>query len=76
MNNYPRITTEENAKRLALRTVKKCFCLFRHVDFTINDKIRSGRSSGIENYLIFDLMYNNLRIITEEIAKRLNVDIS
>lgn len=58
----------------ALRTVKKRFCQFQNGNFCLNDKIRSIRSSAIDNDLFSDLVNSSLRISSEKIAERLNVD--
>lgn len=52
----------------------KWFTRFRNGDFNLNDKLRSGRLFGIDNDFIYHLLNNNLRITTEDIDEKLNVD--
>lgn len=59
---------------LTLWAVKKWFCRFCNAYFPLNNKIRSGRTSGIDNDLVWDLVNNNPRITTEEITEKLYVD--
>lgn len=42
----------------------------------LNDKIRSGRPSGIDYDLVWDFMNDNLQITTEKVIESLNIDIS
>ncbi|XP_015438720.1 PREDICTED: histone-lysine N-methyltransferase SETMAR-like [Dufourea novaeangliae] len=58
----------------AIRTVKKWFAKFRRSDFNLDDAPRSGRSSGIDDNIVHNLVQTNSRISTEEIAQRLKVD--
>lgn len=46
----------------ALRTVKMWFSRFQSGDFNLNDKLRSGRPSGINNDFIRDLVNNNATV--------------
>ena len=58
----------------ALRTVKKWFGRFRNGDFNMDDQLRSGRPSAIDDDIVSALVENNPRITTEEIAERMNID--
>ncbi|XP_077291831.1 histone-lysine N-methyltransferase SETMAR-like [Arctopsyche grandis] len=58
----------------ALRTVKKWFCKFRNGDFNMEDQPRSGRPSVIDDDIVSDLVKNNPRITTKEIAEKMNVN--
>lgn len=60
----------------AIRAVKKWFVKFRHSDFHLDDQPRSGRPSVTDDDIVRNLVQNSSRISTEEIAEKLNIDIS
>ncbi|CAK9827823.1 Histone-lysine N-methyltransferase SETMAR [Anthophora retusa] len=56
------------------RTVEKWFAKFRHRDFHLIHVPRSDRASFINDDVVLNLLQNNQRIWTEEVAEKLNVD--
>ena len=58
----------------ALNTVKKWFGRFRNGDFNLEDQPRSGRPSSTDDDAVSNLVQENPRITTEQIAERLNID--
>ena len=57
----------------ALNTVKKWFGRFRNGDFNLEDQPRSGRPSSTDDDAVSNLVQENPRITTEQIAERLNI---
>ncbi|RLU23961.1 hypothetical protein DMN91_004169 [Ooceraea biroi] len=58
----------------AIRTVKEWFARFRRGDFCLDNDPRSGRSSSVDDNIVRDLVQDNSRVSTREIAERLDID--